>query len=116
MLGNRAISSAPKARCGVADFVWGSGLGLSCRGGALEFVAEVLKVFVADLHLQYFFVHRREVCQRQGLSQRRGAGGPYEPPRRGKHEGLLHWFHGPTALVQLSRQHSVRAADDTTRA
>jgi hypothetical protein len=56
----RAISSAPKARC----VGWGFRLGdwLSRRGDALEFVAEVLKVFLADLQLQYFFDHRREVC------------------------------------------------------
>ena len=33
----------------VEDFVRGMGSGLSCRGGTLEFVAEVLKVFLADL-------------------------------------------------------------------
>jgi hypothetical protein len=32
--------------------------GLSCRGGTFEFIAEVLKVFLADLQLQYFFDHR----------------------------------------------------------
>ena len=42
--GYTAISSAPKARC-----VGGVGSGLSRRGGTLEFVAEVLKVFLADL-------------------------------------------------------------------
>ena len=45
---------------------FGSGRGelLSCRSGALEFVAEVLKVFLADLQLEHFFDHRQEVCQR----------------------------------------------------
>src|ERR1039458_7801347 len=33
----------------VGDFVRGMGSGLSCRGGTLEFVAEVLKEFLADL-------------------------------------------------------------------
>jgi len=33
------------------------------QGGALEFAAEVVKVFRADLHLQDFFDHRREVGQ-----------------------------------------------------
>ena len=74
--------------------IWfgGLGLGLSRRGGALEFVAEVLKVFLADLQLQYFFDHRREVCQRADRSQRRGASGPYEPPCRSQHEGVLNRF------------------------
>jgi len=31
---------------------------LLCQGGTLEFVAEVVKVFRADLHLQDFFDHR----------------------------------------------------------
>ena len=79
-------------------------MGLSCRGGMLEFVAEVLKVFLADLQLQYFFDHRREVRQRADRSQRRSAGGPYEPPRRSQHEGVLNRFQRHAALVQLGRQ------------
>lgn len=58
-----AISSAPKARYVGGDFVRGVGLELSRRSSTLEFVAEVLEVFLADLQLQYFFDHRREVCQ-----------------------------------------------------
>ena len=42
---------------------------LSRRSGTLEFVAEVLKVFPADLQLQYFFDHRREVCQRPMMEE-----------------------------------------------
>src|ERR1019366_5145940 len=57
-----AISSAPKARCGVGVFDSGMRPELSLLSGALEFVAEVLKVFLADLQLQHFFDHRREVC------------------------------------------------------
>jgi hypothetical protein len=34
---------------------------LLCQSGTLEFVAKVVKVFRADLHLQDFFDHRREV-------------------------------------------------------
>ncbi len=34
--------------------------GLSRREGALEFIAEVLKVFLTDLQLQHFFDHRGE--------------------------------------------------------
>jgi hypothetical protein len=44
-------------------------------GGTLEFVAEVLKVFRADLRLQHFFDHLREVSQRADRTQRRRAGG-----------------------------------------
>jgi hypothetical protein len=33
---------------------------LLCQSGTLEFVAKVVKVFRADLHLQDFFDHRRE--------------------------------------------------------
>ena len=89
---------------------------LSRRSGTLEFVAEVLKVFLADLQLQYFFDHRREVCQRADRSQRRGAGGPYEPSCRSQYEGVLNRFQGHAALVQLGRQQSVRAADGAARA
>src|SRR5260370_32482738 len=75
-----------------AEISRGKGEMLSRRGGTLEFVAEVLKVLLADLQLQYFFDHRREVCQRADRSQRRGAGGPYEPPGRGQNEGALNRF------------------------
>ena len=57
------IIRAGGALCGVGGFRAGDGIGLSRRSGTLEFVAEVLKVFLADLQLQYFFDHRREVCQ-----------------------------------------------------
>jgi hypothetical protein len=89
---------------------------LARRSGTLEFVTEVLKVFRADLQLQYFFDHRREVCQRADRSQRRGAGGPYEPPCRSQNEGVLNRFQGHAALVQLGREHPVRTADDAARA
>jgi hypothetical protein len=36
---------------------------LSCRVSTLEFVAEVLKVFLTDLQLLHLFDHRNEVCQ-----------------------------------------------------
>ena len=41
----------------------GKGERLSCRASTLEFVAEVLKVFVTDLPLLHLFDHRSEVCQ-----------------------------------------------------
>ena len=69
------------------------------RSGTLEFVAQVLKILLADLQLQYFFDHRREVCQRADCSQRRGAGGPDEPPCRSQHESVLNRFQGHAALV-----------------
>ena len=81
----------------------------------MEFVAEVLKVFLADLQLEYFFDHRREVCQRADCSQRRGAGGPYKPPYRSQNEGVINRCQGHAALVQLGRQHPVRAADGAAR-
>src|SRR5436853_7565015 len=76
------IIRAEGAFCGVRNFVREMGSGLSRRGGTLEFVAEVLKVFLADLQLPYFFDHRREVRQRADRSQGRSAGGAYEPPYR----------------------------------
>ena len=91
---------------------WGR---LSCRSGALEFVAEVLKVFLPNLQLLDFFDHRREVSQRADRSQRRGTGGPYEPPRRSEYEGVLNRLQRYAALVQLSRQLAVRTADDAAR-
>jgi len=89
--------------CG--DFVIGGRL--PHQSGTLEFLAEVLRVFLADLQLQYFLDHWREVCQRADRSQRRGAGGPYESPCRSQHEGVLNRFQGHAALVQLGRQHPV---------
>jgi hypothetical protein len=55
----------------VGDFVRGMGSGLSRRSGTLEFVAEALKVFLADGQLQHFFDYRRKVRQRADCSQRR---------------------------------------------
>ena len=89
---------------------------LSCRRGALEFEAEVLKVFLADLQLQHFFNHGREVCQRADRSQRHGVDGPYEPPCRSQNEGVLDRFQGHAAFVQLGREHSIRAAHNTRSA
>ena len=86
----------------VGDFVRGMESELSRRIGTLEFVAEVLKVVPADLQLLYFFDHRREVCQRADRSQRRGAGGPYEPPCRSQNQCVLDRFQGHAALVQLA--------------
>ena len=76
----------------MAYFVRGMGSGLPRRSGTLEFEAEVLKVSLADLQLEYFFDHRREVCQRADRSQRRGAGGPYETPGGSQNEGVLNRF------------------------
>jgi hypothetical protein len=90
--------------------------GLSRQSGALEFVAEVLKVFLSDLQLQDFFDHGREVCQRADRSQRRGAGGPDEAPGRSQYEGVLNCVQRHTALVQLGCQHSIRPADDAASA
>src|ERR1039458_3582262 len=58
--GYAAISSAPKARCVGGEFRSGDGIGLSCRGGTLELVAEILKVFRAALQLQHFFDRSEE--------------------------------------------------------
>jgi hypothetical protein len=65
----------------------------------LEFVAKVLKVFLPNLQLQYFFDHRREVCQRADCSQGRGTGGPYEAPCRSQYEGVLDCVQRYAALV-----------------
>ena len=89
---------------------------LSHRSGTSEFVAEVLKVFLTDLQLQYFFDHGHEVCQRTDRSQRSGAGGPHEAPCRSQYEGVLNRFNRHAALVQLDRQRSVRAADSAAGA
>ena len=55
----------PRRRRAVWGTVIRSGKGerLSCRASTLEFVAEVLKVFVTDLPLLHLFDHRSEVCQ-----------------------------------------------------
>jgi len=58
------------------------------QGSALKFVAEVAKVFRADLHLQDFFDHRREVGQGTDCTQGRRACRPYHAPRGGQHERL----------------------------
>ena len=116
-LRGKAISSAPEARCLARGFRFGGrGETLSRRRGTLEFVAEVLKVFLADLQLQHFFNHRREVRQRPDRSERRGAGGPYEPPCRSQYKGVLNRVQRHAALVQLGRQHPVGTANDTARA
>jgi hypothetical protein len=66
-------------------------------------MTEVLKVFLADLQLQYFFNHWREVRQRADRSQRRGPDGPYEPPCRSQYESVLNRFDRHAAFLQLSR-------------
>jgi hypothetical protein len=76
----------------------------------------MLKVFLTDLQLQDLFDHRREVCQRADRSQRRGSGGPYEPPRRSQYESVLNRVQRYAAFMQLGRQHPVRTADDAARA
>jgi hypothetical protein len=72
-----------------------------------------LKVFRTDLHLPDLFDHRNEVRQGTDRSQRRGAGGPYEPPSRSQNERILNRFNRHAALMQLGRQHPLRAADAT---
>ena len=62
-MGQSDIIRAGGALRGKGEFVSGEGEILSRRSGTSEFVAEVLKVFLADLQLQYFFDHRREVSQ-----------------------------------------------------
>ena len=56
--GQGDIIRAEGALCGLGISSGGWERGLSRRGGTLEFMAEVLKVFLADLQLQYFFDHR----------------------------------------------------------
>ena len=111
-----AISSAPEARYVGGGLVRGRGELLACRSSALEFVAEVLKVFLADLQLEHFFDHGHEVCQRADRSQRRGAGGPDHAPRRSQNECVLHRFEGHAALVKLGREHSIRPTHGAARA
>ncbi len=110
------MSSAPKARWAGGDFVRGRSELLSGRGSTLESVAEVLKVFLSDLQLRYFFDHRREVCQRADLSRRRRGGGPDHSPSRSQNERILNRFERHAALVKLGREHSVRAAGGAARA
>jgi hypothetical protein len=61
----------------------------TCQGGTLEFVAEVVKVFRADLHLQDFFDHRHEVGQGTDCTQGRHAPRPYHAPRGSQDERVL---------------------------
>ena len=84
---------------------------LSCRASTLELVAEVLKVFLTDLQLQDLFDHRNEVCQRTDRTQRRGTVWPDHSSRRCQNERVLNRFKRHTALVQLGREDSIRAAD-----
>jgi hypothetical protein len=96
MLGGTGdIIRAEGALCGLGISSGGIGIGLSRRSDTLEFMAEVLKVFRADLQLQYFFDHRREVCQGADRSQRRGTGGPDESPYCSQHEGVLNRLPRP---------------------
>ena len=48
----------PRRRRAVRTEIWFGDRELQCRSGTLESLAEVLKVFLADLQLQYFFDHR----------------------------------------------------------
>ena len=106
-----AISSAPKARRvmvgislrGIAD-----GAALSFRRSAVESIAEMLKVFLANVQLQDFFDHRQEVCQRADRTQRSRVGAPYHPPRRCQDECVFDCLQWHTALVQLGRQQTIR--------
>jgi hypothetical protein len=75
------------------------GSGLSLLSNALEFLAEVLKVFPADLQFQHFFDRRREVSQREYRTQRSG-GGPNDSPRRSQDERVLDRFQWQTAFVR----------------
>ena len=61
--GQGDIIRAAGALCGGTVIRSGKGERLSCRASTLEFVAEVLKVFVTDLPLLHLFDHRSEVCQ-----------------------------------------------------
>ena len=47
--GSEGILYHPRRRRVAVNFVWGERRGLSYSGDALEFVAEVLKVFLANL-------------------------------------------------------------------
>ena len=110
------MSSAPKARWAGGDFVRGRSELLSGRGSTLESVAEVLKVFLSDLQLQYFFDHRREVCQRADDAERRSIGGARQATRGGESQRILDRFQRHAALVQLDGEQTVGAAHHTASA
>jgi len=78
--------------------------GLSCGRTALEFIAEVLKVFLANLQLQNFFDHRQEVRQRANRPERRRIGRPRQTSRRRKNHRIRDRFQRHAAFLQLSRQ------------
>ncbi len=56
--------------------------------GTLEFVAQVPKVFRADLELQHFIDHRREVRQRPNPPERRRIGRSHRTPCRSEYRVL----------------------------
>ena len=87
------------------------GTELSCGSGALEFVAEVLEVFRADLELQHLFDHRREVRERWQRPERRSIRRPRRTPRRRKCQRVLDcgWKHA--AVIQLSCKDTIRTSN-----
>src|SRR5665213_766495 len=79
-------------------------------GDALEFVAEVLKVFRADFQLQNFVDHRREVRQRTNDSERCCIGRPCRAPRRRRSQRVSDCFERQATLIQMVCKEAIRAA------
>jgi len=83
---------------------------LSGGSATLKFVAEMPEVFRADLELQNFFDHRREVSQRPDRTERRGIGRSRRTPRRREYQRILNCGQQHAAVIHLSRKKAVRTA------
>jgi hypothetical protein len=83
---------------------------LSGGSATLKFVAEMPEVFRADLELQNFFDHRREVSQRPNRTERRSIGRSRRTPRRRKYQRMFNCGQSHAAVIQLSREQAIRTA------
>jgi hypothetical protein len=92
-------------------FIEGKRAKLPCAGGALEFVAEVLKVCLTDVQMEDFLDHRREVRQRPNRPEWWRMGRPRRTPRRRKGQRILDGFQRHAPFLQFSCKQTIRPAD-----
>ncbi len=91
-------------------FTEGKRAKLLCAGGALEFVAEVLKVCLTDVQMEDFLDHRREVRQRPNRPEWWRMGRPRRTPRRRKGQRILDGFQRHAPFLQFSCKQTIRPA------
>ena len=92
------------------------GLELPCADGALQFIAEVLEVFLTYRELQNFINYRREVRQRAyGLEWRRICRS-CRTPRRSQYQRIANRDQRHVALIELRCKKAIGTADDARRA